>query len=261
MAGGKSMSMSRPPRWRGLMVRVAWWALAMAATMDSPRPRPSPSAGRVVGSRWNGWSSRWLPAGPIFQGCLLRSVALARAWQRAWHGRSQPVGGYWRCARDRFRDVAKVMSRPACGRRLPSSSVADDAPTVARLLGAALTTRGSIPAFGSLRSGCVCVCCLSLSWVCCWVEATEQAALGAAWAERRRAGTWVEVMATGLTRQRRRGLLALRVPYAWRVTASPRLPRRLDTASAMNRVRAASHCTDLTCPCGQPRCTRATRWP
>ena len=52
------MSMPRPPCGPGLMVRVAWWALAMAATMDRPRPRPSPSAGRVAGSRWNGWSSR-----------------------------------------------------------------------------------------------------------------------------------------------------------------------------------------------------------
>jgi hypothetical protein len=46
------------------MVRVALWALAMAATMDRPRPRPSPPAGRVADRRWKGWSSglAW-PAG------------------------------------------------------------------------------------------------------------------------------------------------------------------------------------------------------
>ena len=39
---GKVTAMSRPPWGRGLAVRAAPWASAMAATMARPRPCPSP---------------------------------------------------------------------------------------------------------------------------------------------------------------------------------------------------------------------------
>jgi len=50
--------MARPPPGRGWAVIVAAWAVAMARTMDRPRPwPPSRRAGRGP-SRWKGWNRR-----------------------------------------------------------------------------------------------------------------------------------------------------------------------------------------------------------
>src|SRR5262249_18847616 len=38
---GKPTSISRPPPGCGLAVRVAWWAAAIACTIERPSPRPS----------------------------------------------------------------------------------------------------------------------------------------------------------------------------------------------------------------------------
>src|ERR1700683_1238311 len=55
--------MPGPPPGRGWAVMVAAWAVAMARTMDRPRPwPPSRRAGRGP-SRWKGWKRRATPAG------------------------------------------------------------------------------------------------------------------------------------------------------------------------------------------------------
>ncbi len=57
--GGQPLtSMARPPPGRGCAVMVAAWAVAMARTMERPRPCPlSRRAGRGP-SRWKGWNRR-----------------------------------------------------------------------------------------------------------------------------------------------------------------------------------------------------------
>jgi len=54
---GKVTVMVRPPSGLALVVTVASCAIAMACTMDSPRPSPSSRPVRAVPSRWNGWKS------------------------------------------------------------------------------------------------------------------------------------------------------------------------------------------------------------
>jgi len=61
--GWKVTSMARPPPGTGRAVMVAAWAVAMARTMDRPRPwPPSRRAGRGP-SRWKGWNRRSTSAG------------------------------------------------------------------------------------------------------------------------------------------------------------------------------------------------------
>src|SRR5271170_6531327 len=55
---GKVTSTRSPPAGCGRAVMLALWASAMAWTMDSPRPRPSPRLVRFAASRWKGWKSR-----------------------------------------------------------------------------------------------------------------------------------------------------------------------------------------------------------
>src|SRR5262249_47086780 len=57
---GKLTVMSRPPPGWARAVRVASWAVAMAWTMDRPRPRPSAFCAESVPSRWKGSKSRWI---------------------------------------------------------------------------------------------------------------------------------------------------------------------------------------------------------
>jgi len=106
-AAGKLMSMPRPPRGPGLTVRLPWWALVMAVTMDRPRPRPSVPAGRLPGRRWKGWSSwvAWLAG-------MTGPVAAAR---RTLSGSARAPGrpGWRPAARD-----------PGAGRRGPAAAAA-----------------------------------------------------------------------------------------------------------------------------------------
>jgi hypothetical protein len=78
----------RPSWLPGLMVRVEWWALAMAATMERPSPRPSSPAGRMAASRWNGCSSRvtWPGGmtGPVLVTVSHGRPPVAVTWMLIW---------------------------------------------------------------------------------------------------------------------------------------------------------------------------------
>src|ERR1017187_7066630 len=50
--------MARPPPGRGSAVMVAPWAVAIALTMDRPRPWPPPRRAGRGPSRWKGWNRR-----------------------------------------------------------------------------------------------------------------------------------------------------------------------------------------------------------
>jgi two-component system, OmpR family, response regulator len=53
LSGGSAMLASAPPSGRLRMVAVPWWAEAMDATRDSPRPLPGSWAGLPRVKRWN----------------------------------------------------------------------------------------------------------------------------------------------------------------------------------------------------------------
>jgi hypothetical protein len=73
---GKVTVMVRPPSGLALVVMVASWAVAMARTMDSPRPSPSLRPVRAVPSRWNGWKSYSMAFGGT-TGPVLATVSTA----------------------------------------------------------------------------------------------------------------------------------------------------------------------------------------
>jgi hypothetical protein len=63
---GKCTWMSSPPSGRARVLMVAWWASAMAWTMERPRPWPSGWLVRAGSSRWSGSNSRATCDGGIF---------------------------------------------------------------------------------------------------------------------------------------------------------------------------------------------------
>jgi hypothetical protein len=69
VGGGKATWMLSPPPGRGRAVMVAPWAVAMALTVDRPRPWPLWWV-RPGSRRWNGWKSRSTSppgmSGPVF---------------------------------------------------------------------------------------------------------------------------------------------------------------------------------------------------
>src|ERR1019366_304470 len=91
------MRISRPPRRPGLTARVAWWALAMAATIGRPRPRPWSPAARWADRRWNGWRSRPIWAAGM-TGPVLVIMNVERPRAEVTSTLRSPPGRLWRSA-------------------------------------------------------------------------------------------------------------------------------------------------------------------
>src|SRR5229473_2188181 len=77
---GKLTWMWRPPSGRAWVVMVALWAVAIAATMDRPRPCPLSLVVRVVVSRWKGSKRRPICAGGMTGPVLVTDRTAQPSW-------------------------------------------------------------------------------------------------------------------------------------------------------------------------------------
>jgi hypothetical protein len=102
---GKWISIERPPCGRAFAASVASWAMAMARTMDSPRPWCSST--RVRSSRWKGSKRRWTCSGGI------TGPASQHRHDRASLRRQERVrpGDHSRAARSRGLDEAPCRAK------------------------------------------------------------------------------------------------------------------------------------------------------
>jgi hypothetical protein len=99
VAGGNVTSTDRPPPGSACAAIAAPWTVAMARTMDRPRPRP-PLLGVPRGcSRWKGWKSRPTSAGGMASPLGLDPTTASRGkygtwWLGDWQGIASGAGAF-----------------------------------------------------------------------------------------------------------------------------------------------------------------------
>ena len=111
---------------------------AMACTIDSPRPKPSPWLTRSAASRWNGWKRRSTAAGGTV-GPVLATETTARPSRVPVLTSTRPPGTLWRSALS-----SRFATRRSARRGLPAAGAAPSAACSVRFRSAASAWRDAM---------------------------------------------------------------------------------------------------------------------